>query len=436
MSVNRSPQQQLVRSSLCRPAAAPAGRVPFSTRRAFLRAGLAGALVSLTGCAGAGGVVRYARGLIDGDEPAAEGVAPVDSAVVRRQEAVDQVIVEARAEMAARVADVWGDEATPSAKVWIWYDKPMTTRCFLDFERGEVLAETIVEPGEDSAAALERLRDMVWKAAHDGPSDMAKRDFTMRTAAKKAEDRGTRVPWPPPPPPDEKPVLAGVIPEDADEAVTAERVEATPFVGKDGKQRTKLSYRVPFSEGAYSKLAARHADVVLAAADTHGLPPSLILAVIQTESAFNPRATSHVPAYGLMQIVPRSAGLDATAFLYGRARLLDPEFLYEPGNNVTLGAAYLRLLDSRYLRAIEHPRSRLYGAIAAYNTGAGNVARAFTGTTSMRAAASVVNNMPPDRVFAHLRERLPFEETRRYIDKVTRAQANYRAWDEVLVARA
>jgi membrane-bound lytic murein transglycosylase C len=112
-----------------------------------------------------------------------------------------------------------------------------------------------------------------------------------------------------------------------------------------------------------------------------------------------------------------------------------PEYLYDPRNNVELGAAYLRLLDSRYLVDVKHPRSRLHCAVAAYNTGAGNVARAFTGATSMRTAAEVINGMPPERVFAHLQERLPFEETRRYLVKVTDARNNYRAWDDAPISR-
>jgi membrane-bound lytic murein transglycosylase C len=55
-----------------------------------------------------------------------------------------------------------------------------------------------------------------------------------------------------------------------------------------------------------------------------------------------------------------------------------PEFLYDPANNIKLGAGYLRLLDSNYLSDIVDPQSRHFGMIAAYNTGSGNVARAFS----------------------------------------------------------
>ena len=131
-----------------------------------------------------------------------------------------------------------------------------------------------------------------------------------------------------------------------------------------------------------------------------------------------------------MQIVPASAGQDAYHVVHGVRQVPGPEFLYEPQHNIQLGAAYLKLLASNYLKDIVDPQSRQYGTIAAYNTGAGNLARAFNGTTSINAAAQVINQLESDAVYEHLRNRLPYEETRRYIVKVTEAQRRYIVWDE------
>ena len=134
-------------------------------------------------------------------------------------------------------------------------------------------------------------------------------------------------------------------------------------------------------------------------------------------------ARSWVPAYGLMQIVPRTAGIDSYYFLYKKRRLLSASYLYNTKNNIETGSAYFHILYYKYLSAIKDPTSRLYCSIAGYNTGAGNVARSFVGTNSVQKAAAVINTMSPQQVYDHLLRKLPYEETRHYLKKVhTRSQ--------------
>lgn len=152
---------------------------------------------------------------------------------------------------------------------------------------------------------------------------------------------------------------------------------------------------------------------------------ALVYAVIETESAFNPMARSGVPAYGLMQIVPSSAGQDATQDLFGEAKILSPSYLYNSEKNIEIGTTYLKILYYRYLKGIENPESRLYCAIAAYNTGAGNVAKAFTGKRRLSPALTIINKMTPEQVFEKLKEDLPYDETRKYLVKVTDRKPKY-----------
>lgn len=77
---------------------------------------------------------------------------------------------------------------------------------------------------------------------------------------------------------------------------------------------------------------------------------SLVKAVIFTESYFNPNATSHKGASGLMQLMP------ATAEKYG------VKDLYNPRQNIIAGIQHLKYLLSRY-------PYKLKFAIAAYNAG-------------------------------------------------------------------
>ena len=192
----------------------------------------------------------------------------------------------------------------------------------------------------------------------------------------------------------------------------------------------KVTVTIPFAVDYLSESAQRYQNQVIEEANRRGLPPSLVYAIMETESHFNPRARSHIPAFGLMQLVPSSGGLDAYHYVYGEKLVLGPEYYFNPGQNVELGTAYLDLLLTRYLRAVENEESRTLCAIAAYNTGAGNVARSFSGGTSVRGAAPLINALEPEAVYEHLIANLPYEETRNYVKKVTKARERYRALDQ------
>jgi hypothetical protein len=84
------------------------------------------------------------------------------------------------------------------------------------------------------------------------------------------------------------------------------------------------------------------------------LDPELVLAVIEVESNFNPRARSPKNAQGLMQLIP------ATASRFGVRDVWDPV------DNMRGGMAYLRWL-------LDHFDGNLELALAGYNAGEGAV---------------------------------------------------------------
>ena len=350
----------------------------------------------------------------------------IDRNLEEQYQRLDEAMEEAYQRLAKQVEATWGkdDVQLPGKTVWVDYSEDMKTRRIMDFETGTLTLERIIDITEGADAIIADLARAASAARTDTTTDLAAKDLALKIARESLQKEGIEL-VPPPPEKNKAPVMAGV----ADSPSVAQITNIVSEAFSASQKQKKVTVKVPFRPGYGSTLADRYLEDVVEQAERQSLSPSLLLAVMETESSFNPRATSGVPAYGLMQLVPRSGGMDAYEHVYGEQLLLDPEYLYNPSQNVELGSAYLNLLDTRYLRAIENPETRLLCAIAAYNTGAGNVARSFTGNTNVSQAAVIINEMTPSEVYNHLRTELPFEETRNYIRKVTEAQKKYAAYD-------
>ncbi|MBT7410330.1 MAG: DUF3393 domain-containing protein [Methylococcales bacterium] len=345
---------------------------------------------------------------------------------------LDESMERAYQKFSKAISKSWGSDDTklPTPKVWVDYDENLSSRRVLDYEQGSLTVEKIIQPGESEFLALQSMQQMVYSASRDTVKDLAQKDQALNYAKKLASQQGVFFQEPYLPSTYKaKPVLQNILPKKLPKKILPKQVKKTNIVGNDGKKRIKISYKIPFTKGYKQKGAKKYAQEVMKEAKRRKIDPSLVLAIMQTESAFNPRATSPVPAFGLMQLVPRSGAMDAYQYVFRQKRLVEPEYLYSPSNNVELGVAYLKILDSRYLKRITNKQSRLYCVIAAYNTGAGNVAKTFTGKTRIKPAAKIINKMTPDEVYNYLRKHLPYEETQRYIVKVTKAKKKYSNWD-------
>ena len=110
------------------------------------------------------------------------------------------------------------------------------------------------------------------------------------------------------------------------------------------------------TKAIYDRKVSRYLPEVRKAAARYRLPPALILAVIEVESNFNPRAVSRKGARGLMQIMPTTGSMFAAR----------PHELFDPSVNIDVGSRYLRYLANRYRGDVET-------MLKAYNWGPGNV---------------------------------------------------------------
>ena len=335
-------------------------------------------------------------------------------------------------ELAAYKSDIieqWGEfkEAPPS--VWISYEQSGAFRRSVDYESGKVQVEMIIDQQTrldqvqaEVDKAVYRLMNMTEKSAYE--SDVVARRVEQKMAdyddlLQKGELSDQRLF-------SINDFLSLRIQRDGFVKVwyPAGNVAMTNRIpsAKPGKEIIRVSFKIPYS---IHQKALKYAAVVKASAEKENINEELIYAIMETESSFNPMAKSYIPAYGLMQIVPRTAGKDATNYLYGKAKILAPSYLYQPKNNITIGAAYLHVLQYRYMRKVKNKESRMYCAIAAYNTGASNVAKAFINEASFNKAVDEINKLSPQQVYEKLKNYLPRKETRKYIEKVARRMQKY-----------
>jgi len=131
-------------------------------------------------------------------------------------------------------------------------------------------------------------------------------------------------------------------------------------------------------------------SLIASASAKYGVPESLIKAVIDTESGFNPNVVSSAGAKGLMQL------MDGTAAGLGVSNA------YDPAQNIDGGTKYLSLQLQRFGGEVKM-------ALAAYNAGPGRVSS--LGVSSDAELMSVLNRLP--------------SETQAYISKVEKAQSKY-----------
>lgn len=145
----------------------------------------------------------------------------------------------------------------------------------------------------------------------------------------------------------------------------------------------------------------RYEQEIRAAAEKYGLAPSLVLAVVHTESGFDPEAYSSAGAIGLMQVTAPTM-----EWALMRSGVTDPPTagsLTEPAFNIEVGTCVLQLLGEQF--------SEQDTVLAAYNAGMGHV-QSWLSDAAYSADGKTLHT-------------IPFEETEHYVKKVHRAQYIY-----------
>lgn len=309
-----------------------------------------------------------------------------------------------------QVSQQWGEQASfSSQKAYVKYLDDYLSRSRVDFESGIVQVETLA-----NSEPLKQLKSAIVTTLLT-PNDPNGVDIY---SASKVKGEG-------------KPFLLGQVLDHQGQAIAyewrakqyADYLIATRLQVAKTQQGKKFWVRMELVDDHNQVAANNVKHWVQTYSDQFNLPESLILGIIETESSFNPFAVSHANAYGLMQIIPSTAGRDVFEKVLKKTGQPSRQYLFNSQNNILVGSAYLKILRDRYLSKIHHPTSQLYCIISAYNSGAGNVFKTFA--DSPRRAIEAINQLSPDAVLWKLRKHQPSLEARRYIEKVLAHQKKY-----------
>ncbi len=143
----------------------------------------------------------------------------------------------------------------------------------------------------------------------------------------------------------------------------------------------------------------RYESEIAASSAAHGVDPYLVAAVIRAESNWDPEASSHKGAQGLMQLMPETAQ-DMVDKGLVNASTYSADDLLDPATNIEFGCAYLAYLLDYFNGATDK-------AIAAYNAGMGNVDDWTSADSPLHSA-------------------ITFPETQAYLVRVNMALGRYR----------
>ncbi len=315
-------------------------------------------------------------------------------------------------QFANNVENIWGinEVLIAGPKDYVKYTDQYLTRSHINFDAGTITVETIA--GTDPAAHLRQAIISTLLMGDDPSSTDLYSDANDIQISK-------------------EPFLYGQVVDNTGQPIRwegraanfADYLLQTRLQSRTSDMHVIWSITIQLVPNHLDKRAHKYLPMVRNAAQKYGVDESLILAIMQTESSFNPYAVSHTDALGLMQVVQHSAGRDVFK-MQGRWGQPSRSFLFDPENNIDTGTAYLALLQSNYLAGIANPTSRRYAVITAYNGGAGSVLRVFSSDKNQ--AFELINELQPADVYETLTTKHPSAESRRYLYKVNSLQKYYR----------
>ncbi|HMF86292.1 MAG TPA: murein transglycosylase domain-containing protein, partial [Nitrospiraceae bacterium] len=201
------------------------------------------------------------------------------------------------AALGVNVGKTWGKKEVqlPERKKYVKYTQNYKSRAIVNFDSGEILVETLDDQDPQHSLKTAVITTILT------PEDPRAVDLF---SDKEIILTGDKVPY-----------LFGLVldqqnkpvrtPEEAEPfaAYLLEKKSGTRVIDQDGAKKTAHYVTIAMVSNLAVKQADKYRPLVHQFAQQYRISPSLVFAIIRTESNFNPYAVSSAPAYGLMQLV-------------------------------------------------------------------------------------------------------------------------------------
>ncbi len=316
------------------------------------------------------------------------------------------------------IENMWKNYKESTPKTWVSYTKGFEGRSEVDFEKGKVQVEAVVDPKEEKSK--EKAKAIVKEQ--------------LKSILKEKDDTGNAILKDQVEVPGDKEAVIDEKNLDKVAEAVVENAKTEEVKGKDGKMRTVYKINLDLIPNQVKKRASHYLPTVFKMCEKFKVDVPLALAIIETESSFNPKAYNrHGNAYGLMQIVPKYAGVTMNKYIHNKKKPPTSKQLFDADFNAEMGIGYLHWIAEKKWPKVKNKRNLYYAVTCSFNGGWGTIYKAMTGRMNKIGQKrwdkmmKDLNEMDSEKLYKKLRKDVPWEETRHYLKKVrTRMDSYYK----------
>ena len=311
-----------------------------------------------------------------------------------------------------QIEKLWNEFVESTPKEWVSYNADFSGRSQVDFEKDEIKVAAVVEETttkEEKQKQEEKAKEIVKEQLI---SILKEKDEVTNEPILKDQVQN--------PVKKNEPIKEKEIEQLAEDIV--KNATTKVFVNEDGKKQIKYEISLSLMPNNIKTRVEKFKSIIEEFCRKHDVDPKVAMAIIHTESFYNPKAYNrHGNAYGMMQIVPRYAGQTMNYALFKKRGKPSSKQLYDPRTNMEMGIGYIRWLANNKWPKVKNKTNQYWAIICSYNGGPGSVYKAMTGKMNKISQKKWdkmmddLNTMDSDKLYKKLHKDIPWEETRKYI---------------------